>query len=239
METVLGILLKVLLFAFVVGMFALVIRAFVRSGREDKRVREAWADLSRVAAERGWTYEQRARGRATEYCGVGPLPGSGSNLSAWHYITGEFRGRAFKCFEYRYSNPLSGSSGVGESKKLTIESVFLVSAPGSGPFLQIGRPGKLDAVLGRRPRMVLGVPEFDERFRVVTDSEDFAHRILSGPVPAFLLSDSRAQKSPLRLRDDELFTWYTGTLSPQDLEERLDYLCDVLDRIPAQVWATT
>jgi len=239
METAVGILLKVFLFAFVVGMFALVIWAFVRSGKEDKRIRQGWADLARVAAERGWTYEQRARGRATEYCGVGPMPGSGSNLSAWHYVTGEFRGRSFTCFEYRYSNPLSGSSGVGESKKLTIESIFLVSAPSSGPFLQIGQPSKLDAVLGRRPRMLLGVPEFDENFRIVTDSEDFAHGILSDPLQAFMLSDPHAQKSPLRLRDDELFTWYTGTLSPQDVEERLDYLCDVLDRIPAQVWATT
>ncbi|MGH1556206.1 hypothetical protein ACRAWF_43870 [Streptomyces sp. L7] len=142
------------------------------------------------------------------------MPGSGSNLSAWHYITGEFRGRSFKCFEYRYSNPLSGSSGVGESKKLTIESIFLVSAPGSGPFLQIGRPGKLDAVLGRRPRTLMGITEFDEKFRVVTDDEDFARSILSDPMPAFLLADSRAQKSPLRLRDDELFTWYTGTAFP-------------------------
>ncbi len=87
--------------------------------------------------------------------------------------------------------------------------------------------------------MLLGAPEFDENFRIVTDSEDFPHGILSDPLQAFLLSDPRAQKSPLRLRDDELFTWYTGTLSPQDVEERLDYLCDVLDRIPAQVWATT
>ncbi|MGY0019101.1 hypothetical protein ACVHNB_08960 [Streptomyces sp. YJ-C3] len=28
----------------------------------------------------------------------------------------------------------------------------------------------------------------------------------------------------------------TGTPSPQSLEERLNYLCYVLDRIPAQVW---
>ncbi|MEV1024156.1 hypothetical protein [Streptomyces sp. NPDC050264] len=237
MEQLLMILAKVAFFAAIVGMFTLVIRAFVRSNKEDKRTREGWAELSRVAANRGWTYEQRARGRATEYCGVGPMPGSGSNLTAWHYITGDFRGRSFKCFEYRYSNPLSGSSGVGESKKLTIETVILVTAPGSGPFMQIGRPGKLDTVLGRGPRTLLGVPEFDEKFRLDTRDESFARNILDDTFMAFLLSDPRAQKSPIRVRDDELFTWYAGTLSPQALEERLNYLCDVLDRIPAQAWA--
>lgn len=232
------ILVPVLLFVFVIGMFTLVIRAFVRSGQEDNRVRRGWEELARVAAERGWTHERRAPGRATEFCGVGPMPGSGDNLTAWHYITGEFRGRAFKCFEYRYSNPLSGSSQVGESKKLTFESVFLVSAPGAGPFLQVGKVGKFDTVMGRGARTLLGVPEFDDTFRVDTEDEAFARTILGDDVRGFLLADERARTNPLRVRHDELFTWYTGTLSPQALEDRLNYLCDVLDRIPAQAWAS-
>ncbi|NEB75060.1 hypothetical protein G3I40_07410 [Streptomyces sp. SID14478] len=231
-------MVKVLLFVFVAGMFTLVIRAFVRSNQADKRTRREWAELEQVAAERGWAHERRAAGRATEYCGVGPMPGSGSNLTAWHYITGEFRGRSFKCFEYRYSNPASGSGQAGESKKLTIESMILVSAPGSAPYLNLRRPGKFDRVMGRGPRKLLGVPEFDDKFRFDTHDEDFARRVLSDDFRAFLLSDQRARNNPLRVRDDELFTWYTGTLSPQTLEERLDYLCDVLDRIPTQVWAS-
>ncbi|WP_372347771.1 hypothetical protein [Streptomyces sp. KL116D] len=179
----------------------------------------------------------RAAGRATEYCGIGPMPGSGDNLTAWHHMTGEFRGRSFGCFEYRYANPLSGSGRAGGSKKLTFESVFLVSAPGSGPFLQVGQPGRMDTLLGRGPRTLLGVPEFDDRFRVGTHDDPFARNLLDGELRAFLLSDDRAPKNPLRVRDDELFTWYTGTLSPQAVEERLNYLCDVLDRIPARTWA--
>lgn len=231
------LLVKILLFAFVAGMFTLVIRAFVNSGKEDKRIRKGWADLEGFSARHGWTHERRAAGRATEYCGVGPMPGSGDNLTAWHHITGEFRGRSFACFEYRYANPLSGSGQVGESKKLTFESVFLVSAPGSGPFLQVGKPGKADTLMGRGPRTLLGVPEFDERFRVDTHDEAFARGFLGDELRAFLLADARAAKSPLRVRDGELFTWYTGTLSPQAVEERLNYLCDVLDRVPTGAWA--
>ena len=84
--------------------------------------------------------------------------------------------------------------------------------------------------------MRLGIPEFDDTFRVVTKDEDFARNVLSGSMTSFLLTDPRAGKSPLQLRDGELFTWYTGTLSPEHLEEKLNYLCDVLDQIPAQAW---
>jgi len=234
MEQLLGILAKVVFFAFIVGMFTLVIWVFVRSNKEDKRIRRDWAELPRVAVARGWTYEQRARGQATQYCGVGPMPGSGSNLSAWHYITGEFRGRSFKCFEHRYNNPMSGNAG--ERKRPTIEAVFVVTAPGSGQPVEILRPSKTDVLLDRRQRMRLGMTEFDDTFRVVTTDEDFARSILSDSVASFLVTDPRGRKSPLQLRDDELFTWYTGTLSPQELEEKLNYLCDVLDQIPAQAW---
>ncbi|MCQ4213883.1 hypothetical protein [Streptomyces longispororuber] len=68
---------------------------------------------------------------------------------------------------------------------------------GVGPM-----PGSGDALMGRGPRTLLGVPEFDDRFRVDTHDDAFARN-----------------------------------LSPQAVEERLNYPCDVLDRIPAQTWA--
>ncbi|MFC9672818.1 MULTISPECIES: hypothetical protein [unclassified Streptomyces] len=235
MEQLVEILVKVLLLAFVAGMFTLVIRAFIRNSREVDRVNKGWADLEGVAAARGWTYERRSPGRATEYCGVGPMPGKGSGLTAWHYITGEFRGRSFKCFEYRYTDPMSPSTQSG-SRKLTYESVFLVSAPGQGAYMHMEPPSKLDRVLGRGPRKLLEVPEFDKKFRVDRHDEAFVRNLLTDDVRAFFLSDQRAEKNPLRVRDDELFTWYTGTLTPQDIEDRLNYLCDVVERIPAQAW---
>ncbi|GHJ36014.1 hypothetical protein [Streptomyces sp. TS71-3] len=235
MEQLVGVLVKVLLIAFVVGMFTLVIRVFVRGRKEDARIREEWSELARVATERGWTYEQRARGMATQYCGVGPMPGSGSNLSAWHHITGEFRGRTFVCFEHRYNNPNSANLAA-DRKRPVIEAVFMVSAPGSGPSMEILRPSRLNVLLDRRASMRLGITEFDDMFRIVTDDDTWVRNVLTDSMVSFLLSDPRAKESPLQLRNDELFTWYTGTLSPRALEEQLNYLCDVLDRIPAQAW---
>lgn len=238
MEQLVGVLLKVLLFAFVVGMFTLVIRVFIRGRKEDARIRRDWSELARVAAERGWTYEPRARDKATRYCGVGPMPGSGSNLSAWHHITGEFRGRDFVCFEHRYNDPMSGNLAA-DRKRPTIEVVFMVSAPGSGAATEILRPSRVNALLDRRASMRLEISEFDENFRVVTENEAWVRGIMTDDMVSFLLTDPRAKESPLQLRDDELFTWYTGTLSPQALEERLNFLCDVLDRIPLRSWTAT
>jgi hypothetical protein len=237
MELLVGILVKALFFTFIVGMFTFVIRMFVRGHKEDARIREEWKELAQIASERGWTYTARVRGQLDQYCGVGPMPGRGENLSAWHYTTGEFRGRSFKCFEHRYNSPMSGGAAA-ERKRPIIESVFVVMAPGSGPSVEVLRPSKLDAALDRRPKMPLGVPEFDERFRVVADDETFVRNALSADVVSFLLAHPEAKKSPLQLRDNQLFTWYTGTLSPEAVDEKLKYLCDVLDRIPAQAWTT-
>jgi hypothetical protein len=175
------------------------------------------------------------QGRIDQYCGVRPFPSRGSNLRAWHYTTGEFRGRPFKYFEYRYMNVASGAD-VGERKQPTIEAVFIVTAPGSAPFVQLLRPRLLDTLFDRRPKVQLGVPEFDQNFRIITEDEEFVRNVLSPAVVPYLLADLQTEKSPLQLRDGELFTWYRGTLSPQAVDEKLNYLCDILDRIPEKAW---
>ncbi|MES9524969.1 hypothetical protein [Streptomyces capoamus] len=236
MEQWAGILVLVLLFAFIAGMFTLVFTVSARGRKKDARVREDYAQLARIAAERGWEYEPHVQGRIDQYCGLRPFPGRGSNLRAWHYTTGEFRGRSFKCFEYRYMNVASGAD-VGERKQPTIETVFIVTTPGPAPFTQVLRPRLLDTLFDRRPKVQLGLPEFDRDFRVVTDDEEFFRHALGRTVVPYLLSDLQTEKSPLQLRGDELFTWYRGTLSPQAVEEKLTYLCDILDRVPEEAWA--
>ncbi|WSQ12167.1 hypothetical protein OG604_32850 [Streptomyces sp. NBC_01231] len=235
MEQLVGILVKGLLFAFIAGMFTLVFVMSRRGRKQAAQVGEEYAQLPRMAAERGWAYTARAEGKIDQFCGVGPFPRSGENLRAYHYTTGQFRGRSFKYFEYRYNNPMSGGE-VAERKQLIVESVFVVTAPGSGPKVEIYRPGKLDGLMDRRTKVQLGVPEFDQEFCIATRDEASVRGVLSGDLVPFLLSDPRAKDSPIALRGDDLFTWYTGTLSPQAVEERLNFLCDVLERIPAQAW---
>ena len=235
MEQWAGYLVVVLLFAFIAGMFTLVFTVSARGSKKDAQIREGYAQLARIAPERGWTYQTRVQGLIDQYCGLRPFPARGSNLRAWHYTTGEFRGRSFTYFEYRCMNVTSGAD-VGEHKQPTIEAVFIVTTPGPGPFLQILRPNVLDTLFDRRPKMQLGVPEFDQNFRVIAEDEDFVRNALSHTVVPYLLTDPETKKAPLQLRNNELFTWYRGTLSPRAVDEKLNYLCDVLDRIPAQAW---
>ncbi|MEU8031471.1 hypothetical protein AB0C13_22990 [Streptomyces sp. NPDC049099] len=235
MEQWVGILVLVLMFAVIVGMFILVFTVSARGRKNDAHIKDVYAELARLAPERGWTYEARTQGRIDQYCGLRPFPARGSNLRAWHYTTGEFRGRQFKYFEYRYMKVASGAD-TGECKQPTIEAVFVVTTPGPGPFLQILRPNVLDTLFDRRPKVQLGVPKFDQSFRVITEDEEFVRDALSDTVVPYLIADTKSEKSPIQLRNDELFTWYRGTLSPQTVDEKLNYLCDILDRIPAQAW---
>ncbi|MDO0937020.1 hypothetical protein QQY66_36860 [Streptomyces sp. DG2A-72] len=240
MEPLAGILIKALLFAFIAGMFTLVISMFMRRRREDARIRNEWSQIAQIAPERGWTYDPCTRGQIDQYGGMGPILHKGENQAAWHYTTGEFRGRSFKYFEYRYKrSAVDGDvSDFGDHRRLVIKAVFIVTAPGSGSYMEILRRSKLGALADGRPGKPLGVPEFDKEFRVLAKDETFFRSALNGDIASFMLADPRAKRAPLRFRDDELITWYTGTLSPQTVDEKLNYLCDVLDRIPEQAWTT-
>ncbi|MFF7145937.1 hypothetical protein ACFZB5_32860 [Streptomyces nodosus] len=218
------------------GIIALVVTLAVRVRRSETRSVQERAAAVRLAQERGWSYQQTTQGVVDRLCGMAPLPVSGRNLRAMHYITGEFRGRGFCCFQYA-TGTMGVHDGPGRNRP-TYWTVFTVTAPGPGPELVVRRPQPLDGLTGRGRLVRFGVPDLDEAFRVITDDESFARNALTGGVVPFLTTDPRAMKdAPLRLHHDELLTWRRGRLSPQDLDERLDYLCDVLDRIPPQVWS--
>ncbi|MDQ1047187.1 hypothetical protein [Streptomyces sp. V4I2] len=231
------VLMPMLMILLVFGMFALVITMFVRNRRSVTRGLQGRAEAIRVAQERGWSYQANTYGLVDRLCGMAPLPKRGSNLHGRHYITGEFRGRAFCAFEYT-----TGAGGVNDdpgNDQAVFWTVFAVTAPGPGPELVVRRPQALDGMTQRGRLVELGVPEFDETFRVITDDEAFARTALTGEVVPFLAAHPRAGKdAPVRLHNDELLTWYQGRLSPQGIDERLAYLCDVLDRIPPRVWST-
>ncbi|WP_428951926.1 hypothetical protein [Streptomyces sp. cg35] len=237
MNQLVEILESALVFALIAGVFVAVFVLSRRGRKKNQQTADGYAELARVAQENGWAYAPQAYGRIDQYCGAAAMPGSGSGLRAWHHTTGELRGRSFTFFEHRYVNPGS-THEAGEARTPTVNAIFVVTAPGSAPSLEILQPRKLDAVLDRRERTEIGVAEFDAKFRVVTSDEGFARNVLDGTVVPFLLTDSRAASSPLQLRGDELFTWYQGAVSPAAVEEKLNFLCDVLDRIPAQSWST-
>lgn len=224
-------LFVVALFLFIGALFAFVITMMVRTGKRDGRTDQEEAGLIRLAHGRGWSYTPSVPGWADRYCGAEPFPQTGTSLAVSDYIAGEFRGRPFCCFEYR-SRP-AGVGETGAKPQMRFVSVFAVSMPAAVPRLIIRRPRALDGVFAGGRVVQLGIPAFDEDFHVISDDESFARNVVAGYLTQFLTSDPRAKASPLRFHGSELITWHQGRLRPQEIEPNLNYLRDVLDRMPA------
>ncbi|MGN5380399.1 hypothetical protein ACQ4WX_34340 [Streptomyces lasalocidi] len=78
MDQLAGIVVKVLLFSFIAGMFILVFTVSARGRKKEAQIKKDHKQLAGIAAERGWTYATRTGGQIDQYCGVGPMPGRGA-----------------------------------------------------------------------------------------------------------------------------------------------------------------
>ncbi|MGA4879290.1 hypothetical protein [Streptomyces lydicamycinicus] len=221
---------------FMAALFGGCIWAWRHVKKRDDRSPQQREELLQFIESRGWSHTASFPGGGDRYCGGPPLPMQGVNIPIWDYTVGEFRGRAFCCFEYNTRN--TNSDGPDTWRYNT---VFAVTMPTSGPRMSVERPrpfDKLNARLGEffggGKVVELGVPEFDKAFRIIADDEAFARSVLNGYLAQFLTSDPRAKDQPLRFHGNELLTWHQGRLRPEHIDQKLNYLCDVLDHQPAQ-----
>ncbi|MFJ6751433.1 hypothetical protein ACIQNI_25100 [Streptomyces sp. NPDC091266] len=203
--------------------------------KRDDRSPQQWDELVQLVESRGWSHTPWAPGQGDRYCGGEPMPMQGNNVPLRDYIAGEFRGRAISCFE-RNSRDMNANG----PDSVRYSTVFAVTMPISVPRMVIKKPraadklnARADAVFGGGKVMELGVPEFDEAFRVIASDEEFARRALTESLAQFLMSDARAKDEPLRFQGNLLLTWHRGRLRAEHIDEKLNYLCDVLDH-----WAT-
>ncbi|WP_407552014.1 hypothetical protein QOM21_20385 [Streptomyces sp. Pv4-95] len=204
--------------------------------KRDGQSTEQRDELLQLVASRGWSHTAWVPGGGDRYCGGEPLPGQGTNIPIADQIVGEFRGRAICCFEYN-----SRGTDVDGPNTVQRSTVFTVASATPVPRMVIKRPRALDkwnarvgALFGGGKVMELGVPEFDEAFRVIANDEEFARNVLTGSLAQFLMSDPRAKEEPLRFQGNDLITWHRGRLRAEQIEQKLNYLCDVLDHQPAQ-----
>ncbi|SDN11968.1 hypothetical protein SAMN04487981_103635 [Streptomyces sp. cf386] len=239
MEDVLNILAVSLIYLFAAALVGGVIYAFWRTNKRDVRSEKDQAGLVQLAQERGWNYTAEIPGGAERYVGAPPFRAKGHYL--WDHISGEFRGHAFSCFEYRPRDFDGEDTGMNDHRYFI---AFTVKTPMPTPDMIIDRPNvlertdnRLNNVFGLGENEVkLGNPEFDEDFRIITDDEPFARNAMADDLVRFLLSDPRVKDAPLRFHGNELITWSEGRLRPDGIDPKLDYLCDVLERVPAQTW---
>jgi len=235
MGAALEALVPIGIFLIVGVIFAFVIYSRVHTNKRDGRSDQQQEELVQFVEGRGWSYTSSVPGGGDRYCGSAPLPITGTDIDVWDYTAGEFRGRNFCCFEYR----TRGTGTDVSDRHWRFYTVFAIEMPTTVPRVSVRRPQAMDKMetrlLGRGHVVELGIPAFDDEFRVVTDDEPFA-RAMGGHLAQFLPSDPRAKDAPLQFHGNELITWYQGRLRPDQINPNMNYLSDVLDHLPVQVW---
>ncbi|UKY51094.1 hypothetical protein [Streptomyces inhibens] len=218
------------------AIFGLCIWAWRSGNKRDGRSSQQWEELIQFVEARGWSHTAWVPGAGDRYCGGDPLPMKGTNIPIRDHIVGEFRGRPISCFEYT-----SRDMNADGPDSVLYSAVFAVTMPTPVPRMVIKKPravdkvnARADALFGGGKVMELGDPAFDEAFRLIANDEEFARSALTGSMAQFLTSDPRAKGQPLRFQENLLLTWHRGRLRAEEIEQKLNYLCDVLDRLPAQ-----
>lgn len=212
------------------------VRSTWRTSKEHQQLRE-------FAAQRGWSYESSQRGLADHYMGE-PFPDASYNIELWDVINGTYRGRPFRCFEFRTRTNVGTGTPVAKRKRTGNRApeyyfrIFVLGLPAQLPILQVKRSRVGNKILNAvgAGDIKTGQEDFDKKFRVTGDHEQFARDVLNPHFTNWLLHDPRADRMPFRFERNELLTWQPARLKADSIEPSLDYLCDVLDRVPQHVW---
>ncbi|ALG12529.1 hypothetical protein [Kibdelosporangium phytohabitans] len=206
--------------------------------------------LTRLDAEapsRGWHYEERADSYNQVFDEVqqyAPLSATvigfdrqPSAVRAHEVVTGQHRGRPFMAARFHIKDP-PDSNGPGSMHD---QHAIWVRTPVPRPTLDVRSVPRLQSSIGSAlgvGDLAIGHREFDARYQVTAENEQFARDVLSPQLIDFLLTDSRTFQG-FWIRGQQLEV--VGDIVPDHrdpgpLTGALDLRCDILDRIPQQVW---
>ncbi|WAL64242.1 hypothetical protein ORV05_25135 [Amycolatopsis cynarae] len=205
--------------------------------------RDEQAILARLRDElpkRGWIYEERNDSYADVFNAqpafklrnpLEPLVAPPEALGARHVITGVHRGRPFLIAEFDVRH---------KGQRFPTGAVWMRLPEGRPPLTVrqvIRAQSRIRSAIGQRD-MQLGHPGFDERFEITTESEPFARAVLTPQVVNFLMNAPR-QVTGFAVYGDhfDLHDIIDDHRDPAELVPALDLRCDLLDLIPASVWA--
>jgi uncharacterized protein DUF3137 len=194
------------------------------------------AEFTAFAAQRGWRYSERDKSLRDRFLGS-PF-GRGHGRDVRHVLHGEHRGRRILTFQYSYQE----TQGSGDNQQTTTYyfTVASVSLPSPKPTLEIGREGfgrKLLGLVGVRD-LQLESEEFNDKFRIKAENERFAYDILHPRMMEWMLADQRALNYGFRFERGDLVVSDSGKIDLARVQYMLDYLCDILERVPSFVWSS-
>jgi len=147
-----------------------------------------------------------------------------------HIYEGSLDGRPLEVFQSSYM------VFTGQVMVQISHTIYTVEAP-AWPATQIAARnwfGRLFRKLGRPTGLQLDDPEFNRRFRLKTDDEDFAIALLSPDMQAFMLSKMSVK---WRITAGRLFMIYSGTLKADRMEVSLQRLRRFWELVPTELEA--
>lgn len=198
--------------------------------RYEQRRRRLWAAFARA---HGWQYAVEDPSLADAFGGV-PF-GQGRNRRATDVLTGTWRGRPLAAFSYSYQTRTSGQNGQTQTQTHWYAVVALRTA-GFLPQVEITPENLLSRLAGALgfAGVDLESEDFNRRYRVIAQDPRLAYDVLHPRTMQLLLDRPPVA---LRLLGADAVSWDDGRLDPEELLVRLETVSDVLDAVPARVWA--
>ena len=160
----------------------------------------------------------------------GELPELPRNATVKHVMTGDLDGRPITVFESSYM------MYTGQTMMQVAYTVYAVDAP-NWPSTHITSRnwfGRIALKLGRQPGLLLDNPQFNSRFKVRTENDDFAIALLSPEMQAFMLQKMNVR---WRITDSRVCLCYSGTLKPQRLTASLERMRQFWALVPDELEA--
>ena len=145
-----------------------------------------------------------------------------------HIYEGSLDGRPIEVFQSSYM------VSTGQTMVQVSHTIYAVEAP-EWPAMQIAARnwfGRMLRKLGRPTGLELDDPEFNRRFRLKTDDEDFAIALLSPEMQAFMLSKTSVK---WRIASGRLCMIYSGTLKADRMEASLQRLRRFWELVPTEL----
>lgn len=185
-----------------------------------------------VAADNGLTYTPRDDSWARRFDGA-PF-GRGSSRRATHVLRGQWGGREAVVFSYRYV--VQHNNGQHTTSTTYRFTVCALRLPVAVPRLELTSENVLTRLAGAFgfEDLELENEDFNRRFRVSADDRRFAYDVLHPRAMEQVLAWPALN---LRLSGADALLWERGTCDPEHVLSRLAALSQVVDGIPAYVWA--
>ena len=200
----------------------------IRGVRRSRRNRPRLGRAETAANELGLSYLAKAdKSFRSQFGELAELP---RNATVKHVMRGEFDGRPITIFESSYM------MYTGQAFIQIAYTVYAVETA-DWPVTHITRRnwfGRMALKLGRRSGFLLDNPQFNARFKVRTESEDFAIALLSPQMQAFMLTKTNAR---WRIKDGRVCLCYSGTLKPARMTASLDRLRQFWELVPDELEA--